>query len=282
MAVYKPRTRNSFSDRNGISTINNTIQKTDLDERTRNTIVNFFDGIIKYYENIDMEDTLYNYIYKHIFVLTKDDIPNRYSEKRNIIIDGIKREWSYDEVFSFLEELCLFINGKAKIVLEPYNRINQIFEKECVGYRFVNGIIIDIIDNCEIKEIEAAVNNKYEACRISINKAMTLLYDREKPDYSNSVKESISAVEAMCNIINGKKDTLNKALEKLDNSGCKIHPALKNSFISLYGYTSDKCGIRHNNGVDEKTTFEEAKYMLVTCSGFINYLIGIYERKKIC
>ena len=55
---------------------------------------------------------------------------------------------------------------------------------------------------------------------------------------------------------------------------------MKNAFISLYGYTSDKSGIRHNNGVDENTTFEEAKYMLVSCSAFLNYLIQVYEKNN--
>ena len=48
----------------------------------------------------------------------------------------------------------------------------------------------------------------------------------------------------------------------------------------MYGYTSDKSGIRHNSGLDENTTFEEAKYMLVSCSAFLNYLIQIYEKYK--
>lgn len=60
----------------------------------------------------------------------------------------------------------------------------------------------------------------------------------------------------------------------------EIHSAMKNAFVSLYGYTSDKSGIRHNNGVDEDTTFEEAKYMLVSCSAFLNYLIQIYEKNN--
>ena len=82
----------------------------------------------------------------------------------------------------------------------------------------------------------------------------------------------------MCNIILGtKKSTLGAALNELEKNGVKIHGAMKNAFSSLYGYTSDKSGIRHNLGVDENTTFEEAKYMLVSCSAFLNYLIQIYK-----
>ena len=149
------------------------------------------------------------------------------------------------------------------------------------GYRFINGEVTDIIDSEEIKEIEEALDTEYSACKKSITKALNLLYDRENPDYSNSVKESISAIESMCNIILGTKNsTLGEALNKLEKNGLKIHGAMKNAFSALYGYTSDKSGIRHNLGVDEKTTFEEAKYMLVSCSAFLNYLIQIYENQK--
>lgn len=43
----------------------------------------------------------------------------------------------------------------------------------------------------------------------------------------------------------------------------------------MYGYTSDTDGIRHDFGNDSQVYFEEAKYMLVSCSAFMNYLIGI-------
>ena len=131
----------------------------------------------------------------------------------------------------------------------------------------------------EIKTIEKALNSKYSTCNICIDKATKLLFDREKPDYENSIKESISSIEAICNIINdGKKTTLNKALEKLKDSGIIIHPAMIESFISLYGYTSDQSGIRHNTGIGNKATYEEAKYMLIVCSAFMNYLIELNEQ----
>ena len=44
--------------------------------------------------------------------------------------------------------------------------------------------------------------------------------------------------------------------------------------MKLYGYTSDESGIRHAGRIDGKgTTFAEAKFMLIACSAFVNYLI---------
>ena len=45
------------------------------------------------------------------------------------------------------------------------------------------------------------------------------------------------------------------------------------AFVAIYGYTSDADGIRHAMIDDSKCDFEDAKYMLVSCSAFVNYLI---------
>lgn len=277
MIAYKPKVRGAFSDRNKIETINIIIQKDDLDSRTRNGIVNLVDFLIETLKHKYSLDDFYEYIYKVIFCLTSDEIPYYPSEQRKHITDGIKSEWKYHEIFSFLEAILKWYKDKYYDDT-IYTIFNSLFEKECVGYRFINGEVTDIIDEEEIQEIEQALDNNYSACKKSITKALNLLYNREKPDYSNSVKESISAIESMCNIILGtKKSTLGEALNKLEKNGVKIHGAMKSAFSSLYGYTSDKSGIRHNSGIDENTTFEEAKYMLVSCSAFLNYLIQIYE-----
>lgn len=277
MIAYKPKVRGAFSDRNKIETINIIIQKDDLDSRTRNGIVNLVDFLIETLEHKHSLDDFYEYIYKAIFCLTSDEIPYYPSEQRKHITDGIKSEWKYHEIFSFLEAILKWYKDKYYDDT-IYTIFNSLFEKECVGYRFINGEVTDIIDEEQIQEIEQALDNNYSACKKSITKALNLLYNREKPDYSNSVKESISAIESMCNIILGtKKSTLGEALNKLEKNGVKIHGAMKSAFSSLYGYTSDKSGIRHNSGIDENTTFEEAKYMLVSCSAFLNYLIQIYE-----
>jgi hypothetical protein len=99
-----------------------------------------------------------------------------------------------------------------------------------------------------------------------------MLADRKAPDYRNSIKESISAVESLCNLITeDNKATLGKALKKLDDK-VALHRCLKNAFDSLYGYTSDADGIRHALLEESNLEFEDAKFMLVACSAFINYL----------
>ena len=59
----------------------------------------------------------------------------------------------------------------------------------------------------------------------------------------------------------------------------QIHRALNSAFKSLYGYTSDSGGIRHSILEDDITiSFVDAKFMLVSCSAFINYLKAKTEK----
>jgi hypothetical protein len=103
---------------------------------------------------------------------------------------------------------------------------------------------------------------------------MKLLSDREDPDYRNSIKESISAVESACQTITGeRKATLGDALNRIETH-MHLHGALKSGFKKLYGYTSDEDGIRHAILDEKDISFSDAKYMLVSCSSFTNYLIG--------
>ena len=65
-------------------------------------------------------------------------------------------------------------------------------------------------------------------------------------------------------------------LKKIESKGIKIHGGLKSAFDKLYGYTSDAKGIRHVGDIGgPSSTFEEAKFMLVACCAFINYLIAL-------
>ena len=169
------------------------------------------------------------------------------------------------------------VNLKAvqDIATASYERVLQ---DENQPYQLHGKHIIPLVSGSESDEIETAAATKYESVNRHIEKAWLYFADRKKPDYENSIKESISAVEAMCCIINGKDATLNKALDKLKYSGVHIHPSLEKGLISLYGYTCDEKGIRHA-GIDfVDAPAEDAKYMLISCSAFVNYLIEKWSK----
>jgi hypothetical protein len=125
----------------------------------------------------------------------------------------------------------------------------------------------------EIKSIESAIAESPDAVAEQLNNALLAFADRERPNYANVVKESISAVESQCCILTGdSKASLGTALKKLEDSGVRIHPALNKALHQLYGYTSDDPGIRHGGAAMANVDVALAQFMLVTCSAFVNYL----------
>jgi hypothetical protein len=155
---------------------------------------------------------------------------------------------------------------------------NAALEREASGYRFVESEIAPITDQVEVAAIEKALDEAGKhgltGAREHIRSALEKLSDKKNPDYRNSIKESISAVESICKVVaHDPAATLGKALDKIQN-GIGLHPCLKKGFSAIYDYTSDANGIRHAMTDQSTCDFDEAKYMLVSCSAFVNYLIG--------
>jgi hypothetical protein len=149
---------------------------------------------------------------------------------------------------------------------------NRFLEREMSAWRIVGNQVSRLTSEEEIEAVEKAVTLK-GPIRTHLTTSLGLMSDRKNPDYRNSIKESISAVEAICCQITGKPNAdLHMALNTLEKKGIRLHGALKKAFDNLYGYTSDADGIRHKLMDDPQTDFEDAKFMLVSCSAFVNLL----------
>ncbi len=177
-------------------------------------------------------------------------------------------EWN--DVYDLLE---FSVQTLPPVVAEPLTkRWNQILEEENAGYRIVGGEVVGVTSAEEITEIEDALSCGIAAVREHISAALSLLSDREKPNYRNSIKESISAVESVCRLIGGGKtlgDALKEIRDKID-----LHPALEKGFGALYGYTSDKGGIRHALLEESSVDSTDARFMLIACSAFVNFVVA--------
>lgn len=216
------------------------------------------------------------------FKETMDSIPHDTTR----LISELKHrflKWDYLEIYDFFD----FIAGEDPPfdIEEFIDTVNIILKRELSGYRFINQNLAPITDETEIAEIENAIYNSHErnlnGVKIHLSMALEKLSDKKNPDYRNSIKESISAVESICQIISCKpKAELGKAL-KLLKTKIPIHSALEQGFIKLYGYTSDSDGIRHSLMDVPNLDQEDALYMLVSCSAFINYLVAKSQKAQI-
>ncbi len=150
--------------------------------------------------------------------------------------------------------------------------LNSTFKRLDYAYRVVDDQIVEITDQEEIAAIEEAIGQK-PAVKTHLEEALKHLSNRTAPDYRNSIKESISAVEALCREITGES-TLGPALKSLEKKGIEIPRFMLSGIEKLYVYTNDaNTGIRHALMDDKEVpSFEEAKFMLVACSSFVNYI----------
>ena len=229
------------------------------------------DSYISYIEEVMTE---LGYYYK----IPKSELDNdtNASNLRYYLTISDKLKWY--GIYDFIEKSLYVVNYDEKLLTE-YNRI---MEEEGVSYRVIDRLVVPIINDEEIKSIQNASVTKYEPVNKHIKKALELLQNRTKPDYENSIKESISAVESLCSIItitDGKNNTLGKTLDLLEEEGIHIHVSLKEAFKKIYGYASDEKGIRHAGAIENEAKIEDAIYMLVSCSAFVNYLIVKSEKK---
>jgi hypothetical protein len=183
------------------------------------------------------------------------------------------REWYFSaEWFQVLDfvEFCVKFRNELPVEL------NKVFASNFSAYRFVDSILVQINSEEEVVELESATQNldPTSPAREHLRQAMALFSDRKNPDYPNSIKESVSSVESVVRgLLGDEKATLGAGLRKLEKEH-GLPPTLKKAFSTLYGYTSDSGGIRHAMSVgDTPPGRPEARFMLVTCSAFVNYLI---------
>ncbi len=93
-------------------------------------------------------------------------------------------------------------------------------------------------------------------------------------DWSGSIRESIHCVESIARgLAPDAAKSLAPALKSLEKNH-PLHPALREAFSKLYGYTSDEEGIRHPliNSSSSHSGRDEAVFMLGACASFGSYL----------
>lgn len=218
-------------------------------------------------------DRLMTYLWFHLFKLPLDKLPPFKPSHREQSAYGMLRqhvmEEEWYEVFDLLEMILKAIPRDWSAKLSDF--LNSALQDENSAYRITNLQVVEITDENEIEALEQATSSTRPDAE-HLKRALELLTDRKVPDYRNSMKESISAVESVCQEITEMPSaTLNDCLKVIKRRHA-LHPAFEGSLVKLYGFTSDAGGIRHAmTDETEKPTFADAKFMLVSCAALVNY-----------
>ncbi len=292
----------SFSQRQGIKPVRSILQVDEMDEGLRNSLWNILDvyfwstlrkiQTIRFYENDQYRSYQgYDGVCSLVKILWHDYFGKRIDEfhiEANLhflIIKDYFLNCQWHEAYDFIE----FVPNNYRHVEQASQfrqHCNIILQKNLSAYRFIDNLISPIVSKIEIDEIEEALSNadRFKPVTDHLKRALELFSDRESPDYRNSIKESISAVESLCILIVGrdKAKTLGEALNSIGRQGdLGLSSVLKQAFDKMYGYTNSEGGIRHALLDEPNLGAEEAKFMLVSCSAFINLLIPKADRAGI-
>lgn len=159
-------------------------------------------------------------------------------------------------------------------------KLGKALERSGAPYRFVGKELLPATSEQEAAAIEsakqAAAGPTLATVRAHLDKAATILANRDQPNDRNSIKESISAIEALVAVVLGRRGTLGDLLKSIDDKlpDEALHPALKGALSKLYGYTSDAGGIRHALADDREPDIEDAQFMLAICSAFVTLIVA--------
>lgn len=275
-----------FSERNGYVSIRNIIQKDSINTNLKNKLWNIiglfiFQMYAKTIRTVRSNlisgsnlDEFISTLFHSYFKQRTDQIPSHIETAIDQIDKLFFQKYKWYEIYDLLEYFIStypFIEQKKDFIF----KLNQVLEEENSAYRIIDEQVIEITSEQEIQSIEEALENTniYSGVQQHLNQALQLMSDRQNPDYRNSIKESISAVESICKVVTADdKASLGQAL-KIIETRYGLHEALKKSLSQLYGYTSDGDGIRHALIEESNLTYIDAKFMLVACTNFINYLI---------
>jgi len=278
-----------FSQRKGIRPLSKALQKEMMDDELRNSLWNgLHDVLWKKWsptefmgfptEDAKVVERVVHLIWKDHFKLPVDEKPkfkpgypgSAHESIRKYFFEG--KWWQVYDLIEFIIKMGVLPNEwRARLT----KIMNDVMQNENSAYRIVGNEVVEITDEHEIEAVESALDKRNEAIRTHLSQALALLSERKCPDYRNSIKESISAVESACQLFAGKsKGTLGDCLKEIKKQRF-IHPAFEQALSKLYGYTSDEGGIRHAL-TDESYTpsFSDAKFMLVACAAFVNLMWG--------
>jgi hypothetical protein len=196
-------------------------------------------------------------------------------------LENIYKVSTWHGVYSLIEFVLKNLTFDKESFLD---KLNEILVSENSGYRISNDIFVPIVSVAELSEITKATIQSCDNVKDHLSKATEFLSPTQKsPNYRNSIKESISAVEALLRNIFDNNQGLSENVTMLKKV---IYPSLAIALDKIYGYTSDAPGVRHShkanaNGTEVNTpNQDDAKFSLVVCSAYINLIKAKHDRKK--
>lgn len=271
-----------FSEREGFQEVSTALQVDGMDAALRNSLWSVTHTL--FFENHTQfrlsDHTALSHLGTRLwfahYKLPLDEMPGSVGGLSQYVRDWWMRPAEWWRVYDLVEFLVEEYQDE-EVTSTARDLYNRALEQERSAFRFVGHSLTRLTSAEEVAAVERALQDTSHLAgvRHHLARAVQLLGSRTEPDFANSIKESISAVEGLAQRLSSKpKSSLGDGLDALERSGVALHPALACGFKALYGYSSDADGIRHAALDVPSVGVEDATYLLVSCSAFVGYLIA--------
>lgn len=287
----------SFAERIGKRAPKTLIQTEELDLETRtalwNVLVTFRDAFQDLSRSspsfASTETRIMNALWTRYFNRARDEKRGDHYVWPLMKEHTLSSEWfeALDLIEAFVQHFYRYASEQLGVGSEvpalAIEKFNTVFEEQLVGYRFIGTEITPITEERDVAAVEEALEQlgPHSGAQQHLEKAVESLSNRANPNYAHSISESIKAVEGVVQKLTTTKTSLGDGLNKLEKAGLEIHPALKEAWKKMYGWTSNDKGIRHATNEAAHVDQSLAKYMLIACSAFASYLIEEANKKDL-
>lgn len=281
----------SFKEREGLESIEKPF--TDLSKELHFQIERILEEVV---DNISNERNVISIYEIHFSSDLYDKIRNSHSLghikalfklKIKSIFDYNTNTFRYYNYFEFVE---FFIHFYCENVLtyldDDYDfrwekDINLALVRFNSKWRLVNYQFVRIVNDEEISTIKETLNHKLDPIKKHSREALALMKG-EDASFTNSIKESLNMVEAaLQHVTNVSKLNLDPMVEILKKKEQRLVLTKELEAIStLHGVASSKKGrgIRHAAQEDIAYIYEDALYLYVRCSAFVNWVLATYPK----
>lgn len=209
----------------------------------------------------------------------EEEISTDYMSAENFFRNVILGE-KFNKTLDFIETI---INDPDQLL--SAQKIQTLFEQHGAAYRLDTTRSPYRFFPCASKEqcdatqiaIETLQDSGMSGASTHLRRATSHLNSQQ---FSDSIANSIKAVESVARLIDQSAKTLGPALTSLEEKGILKHAALKEAFKKLYGYASDEEGIRHalTDKGNANVGIDEAVFMFGACASFAAYLASKHQK----
>ncbi len=279
MCTLDPRSL-SFSQAQGYETLPRQLRLEELSEEAR---VRFWNVLFSASSNqsdlgyVGDWQEIFTFIYTHFLNLPLESVMIQFAELSRPFDKPIQ-DTILKQPFNKVFDLLLAVMRHKKCPKHAIAQIAKVFRDCQLAYVLDEGPPPAIYPSTTPEEGARVVDSLKQlrsagltAPRQHLQMAATYI---NQQNWAGGVRESIHAVESVARQIAPKAKTLGEALRVLEENRLLEHPALREGFSKIYGYTNDEQGIRHALLDEEKSNVgqEEAVFMFGACASFASYL----------